>query len=235
MKILSWNIQQGGGRRVTEIGATVTGLEPDVVVLAEFRNNVRGERLCADLEAAGYTHQVTTSAAPQVNSVLIASQLPGEPITWEAEGVLFHGSLAVLELEALTVFGLYLPHKKKHDLFDLLQCEATRRLETGRRFALVGDFNTGVNGVDQAGNSFWYTRELERLRSAGTIDAFRHLHGDLREFSWWSHGGRGYRYDHSWVSRDLAVAVKRCLYLHEVREVGLSDHSAMWLELSLSS
>jgi len=125
------------------------------------------------------------------------------------------------------LIGVYLPHKKKHVLFDLLQEDA----EAPGNLIIAGDFNTGKNLVDQKGNSFWYTENLAQLEEAGMTDAFRHVHGDVKEYSWFSHQGNGFRYDHTYVSSDLLPVVSQCGYDHSVREEGLSDHSAMVLRL----
>jgi endonuclease/exonuclease/phosphatase family metal-dependent hydrolase len=72
------------------------------------------------------------------------------------------------------------------------------------------------------------------LRELGYADAFRALHGYARrEPSWtWQvragHGG-GWRLDHIFASRELRPA--RCIYHHDWRDRGLSDHSAMEAEL----
>jgi endonuclease/exonuclease/phosphatase family metal-dependent hydrolase len=51
-----------------------------------------------------------------------------------------------------------------------------------------------------------------------------------RELSWaWQRWGGGYRLDHLIVSAE--VSVTECRYLHEWRERGASDHSALTAEL----
>ena len=103
--------------------------------------------------------------------------------------------------------------------------------ESERNFIVAGDYNTGKNYIDQKGNSFWYTAELENLEKVGMKDAFRHVYGDEEEFSWYSHQGNGFRYDHTYISEGLLPIVKDCYYPHEYRIDGLSDHSPMILEL----
>jgi len=96
---------------------------------------------------------------------------------------------------------------------------------------IAGDYNTGINHVDQVGKSFWYEDELIKLKKNGYVDAFRHIHGDIKEYSWYSHQGNGYRYDHTYVDEALIPIVKDCYYLNSWREEKLSDHSPMVLEL----
>ncbi|MDQ6819362.1 MAG: endonuclease/exonuclease/phosphatase family protein [Actinomycetota bacterium] len=76
------------------------------------------------------------------------------------------------------------------------------------------------------------------LRDLGYLDAFRSLHGyAAREPSWtWrqiaGHGG-GWRLDHIFVSPELQPV--GCVYHHEWRDRGLSDHSALEAELASRS
>jgi endonuclease/exonuclease/phosphatase family metal-dependent hydrolase len=70
------------------------------------------------------------------------------------------------------------------------------------------------------------------LPSRGWRDAFRSLHGyERRDRSWMSTAGYGYRLDHLLVSAQLQPVA--CDYLHEWRERGLSDHSAMWADVQV--
>lgn len=66
------------------------------------------------------------------------------------------------------------------------------------------------------------------LAQYGFVDVFRHLNGyDAQDRSWrqnWSRG-LGYRIDHIFAS--LTLKPIRCSYLHQLRDVGLSDHSPM--------
>ena len=75
------------------------------------------------------------------------------------------------------------------------------------------------------------------LRDLGYSDAFRSLHGYAsREPSWtWErvagHSG-GWRLDHLFASAQLTPLA--CVYHHEWRQRGLSDHSALEADLELS-
>jgi exonuclease III len=67
------------------------------------------------------------------------------------------------------------------------------------------------------------------------VDAYRALHGYGRqEFSWFLKRRAlriGRRFDHVFCSRELRIL--RCEYLHDVRESGLSDHSALEFDFGL--
>ncbi len=96
---------------------------------------------------------------------------------------------------------------------------------------LTDDLYTGVNGLDQEEKYFWYQDAWKVCIESGYEDAYRSKHGEKRDYSWYSHQGNGYRYDHFLVKMTMLPFVKNCDYLHAYREEGLSDHSAMLLEL----
>lgn len=56
--------------------------------------------------------------------------------------------------------------------------------------------------------------------------------GEVREFSWFSHEGRGVRIDHALASGGLWPRVLGARYEHAVRESGVSDHAALVVEIS---
>ena len=74
-------------------------------------------------------------------------------------------------------------------------------------------------------------QDLPRL---GWSDAFRALHGyEKRDRSYmFANRKFGWRLDHILCSPPLEPVA--CEYVHEWREAGLSDHSAMWAELRVS-
>ena len=227
LKILSWNIQQGGGSRVKSILSFLSKQAAQIIILSEFRNNKSGNFLRTKFLEQGYQFQFVSLNPSDTNSVLIASKLPCSSTLFTDRKMDFDHSVICTEFEAFRCFGVYLPHKKKHKLFDILHEEVSK----SKPSIIAGDFNTGINLVDQKGSSFWYTDELKKLNDLDLHDAFRHVHGDVESYSWYSHHGNGYRYDHTYVHKDLLPLVKQCDYIHEAREEKWSDHSPMILEL----
>ncbi len=227
LKFLSWNIQQGGGSRIRGILKFITQQNPQIIVLSEFRNNDSGIFLRKQLLDKKYNFQFVSLPESDTNSVLIASRLPCQSRLFNHTGLEHAHTVIAADFEAFHLYGVYLPHKKKHELFSLLQSE----IETHSPALIMGDFNTGKNFIDQKGDSFWFTKELKDLEKSGMVDAFRHVHGEVESYSWYSHQGNGYRYDHIYTSEDLLPVIRNCDYLHKGRENKLSDHSPMILEL----
>ncbi len=228
LKILSWNIQQGGGSRHLKIIEAIKYENPHIVVLSEYRNNTRGQAIKSALKRAKFGYQIWPETSSQKNSVLLASVLPFKGSVFPKSDPNYAHSIVQAEFEAIELYGCYLPHKKKHQLIPFLQDQI---LNSDKPSVIVGDLNIGINSVDQKGNSFWYQDELEALFESGMVDAFRLIHGPIKEYSWYSHQGNGYRYDHSYVQKEIKSVVTNCYYLHGYREQKYADHSPMILEL----
>lgn len=230
LKILSWNIRQGGGSRNKGIISAIEKVDPQILALNEWRNNHSGLIIRSNLLRMGYIHQSTTGAGGNYNSVFLASKYPFLSSLFTNADPNFPHNIVCGRFEAFEVYSVYLPHKKKHQLFGCLHEQITKRDVPS---IIVGDLNTGHNYIDQKGNSFWYTDELVQLESLGMKDAFRYIHGEKKEYSWYSHQKNGYRYDHTYTDESLFPWIQDCHYLHEYREEGLSDHSPMLLLLNV--
>src|SRR5437764_9125041 len=84
LRLLAWNIRQGGGTRLSRIIAAIAQHEADVLVISEYRGGESGERLRAALAAAGYAHMTGATPPAGGNGVLIAARQPfdaGGPLT----------------------------------------------------------------------------------------------------------------------------------------------------------
>jgi exonuclease III len=77
----------------------------------------------------------------------------------------------------------------------------------------------------------WDRAERALVRDLGWTDAFRVIHGyGTRDASWTFSGDRGgWRLDHVLVDGLRVVAAE---YAHEWRRAGLSDHSALVVDLA---
>jgi len=62
---------------------------------------------------------------------------------------------------------------------------------------------------------------------------WRRRYPDGREFSWYSTRGNGFRIDHAFLSPVLAGRAGAIRYSHDERTSGLSDHSALLLDLDV--
>ena len=236
MKVLSWNIRQGGGRRLEAIVAAIAGHAPDLVVVNELRART-APQLAAALHAGGLTFLEHTSPANSENGTLIAARLPlrrrrvGEPAR-----VCRHGLIEVEVDGWATVGAVYGPLQRAtlRAFWDRMVHHASRHAKS--RYLLIGDFNAGESFVDAQGYKFMSSDYLLAIRAAGFVDLWRARNAET-EHTWFSFGRRGvqlngFRIDHAMASPSLADNMMRCYYSHAEREARLSDHSALLVEFS---
>lgn len=234
MRIVGLNIQHGGGRRLRAIAGALAELEPDVAVLSEFHPGSRGDALLADLGAVGLTHQPwTTSADPLYpNAVAVVSREPiaatSEPIATSANR---HRVLAT-SVGPLDVVAVYFPLGRPKVGFWPDEFLPYARLSLEGHRLLIGDWNTGRHYLDEAGATLFAADSFEAMDTIGWTDAWRALHPDGREFTWYSRpANNGFRLDHAFLSPSLVPALRSASYVHSTREDRVTDHSAIVVEL----
>ncbi len=241
MRIVSWNIRAGGGVRAERIARQLFRWGPSVVVLSEFRATPPSQRLAALLCEAGFVHQRATVDAgnPSANALLVASKWPlrclrtpfavQEPCRWMA--------LRVGGPQPLTLGAFHTPCKvsgRKYAFHNAVAAVAAAW--KGRSALLVGDSNSGVPGVDEEVACFGAQEEafFHSIAELGWIDAFRHVQGRRRSYTWYSPNGRnGFRLDQGFLSRPLLPRLSRASHAWGGgRRGGLSDHAAVLIDLS---
>lgn len=60
LRIVSWNIRAGGGKRAAGILAQLLAWRPHTIGLCEFRGTAASQWLASELAAAGYPQQLTS-------------------------------------------------------------------------------------------------------------------------------------------------------------------------------
>ncbi|MGH7354751.1 MAG: endonuclease/exonuclease/phosphatase family protein [Candidatus Rokuibacteriota bacterium] len=244
MRIVAWNIRAGGGERVGAIVRQLAAWAPDVVVLSEFRATPPSRALAAALADSALPHQLTTAGprSPGTNALLVASRWPlsrvrlgsepREPARWLA---------AVVQAPLPLVLGaMHVPNRvsgRKYPFLDaVLAC--ARRWRRGPAL-FVGDTNSGRRVVDEEAPAFSAREEgwIDALAGHGWADAFRHLRGDARAYTWYSPNGRnGFRIDQAFVNATLLAQLKDAAYVWgrrapRARRDALSDHAALLVDL----
>lgn len=257
MLLLSWNIAGRTGARQQAQFRALNTRDWEVLCLQEVTpTNVAGWR--GFLEGAGL--HVAVSEWPELPrgsrrfAVLIAAIVPLEPLPplplpWPERHLAVRAELDGTEIEIHT---LHSPLSQKPDRVKV------RTLETvfgeladvnGVPRVIAGDFNT-PRYESREGEIFTFARTrtgairrgygerhdraelalVGELPRRGWRDAFRHLHGyERRDRSWMAPPGYGWRLDHVIASAELEPVA--CDYVHDWRDQGLSDHSAVWAEL----
>jgi exonuclease III len=248
LRIVSWNIRAGGGRRVEDIAGQLARWDADVVALQEFRATPPSRWLAATLDERGLRFQRTTatSRSGSANRLLVASRWPlrrvGVRAAPEEAGRWLLARIAAPE--PFAVGAMHIPNYatgRKGSYHDAA-LEVARRWRGGPAL-LIGDTNTGRPDVDEESPVFGRdaARFMDGMERAGWRDAFRQLHGDRREYTWYSPNGRnGFRLDEAFVNRRLLPSLVEARHewgapagATNPRREALSDHAALIVDLSL--
>jgi exonuclease III len=230
LRLLAWNIRQGGGSRLAAIVSAISRHEADVLVLSEYRGGDSAARLREALAGCGYPWQTKLAPDPGRNGVLLAARRrfrqlgalnPGLPEPYRIIGV---------ELAGLRLFGVYMPNLlAKVPYWQALIAGLSTDPE-GASLA-IGDFNTCRAYVDEPGAIDATAHFIDKIEAAGFCDLWRRRNPEGREFSWYSTRGNGFRIDHAFLSVAAAARTGEIRYSHAERLAGLSDHSPLLLDL----
>lgn len=237
---MAWNIRAGGGRRVEGIAAQIAEWAPDIAVLCEFRATPPSGWLAEAFTAQGLPFQRTTAdrRLPAANRLLVASRWPSRivglrqprplPETWLP--------LRIDSTVPLFLGAMHIPNEVTGRKWPFLESLAgVARRWRGGPGLLIGDTNSGRPVLDEENAVFGprYADWFDRMERAGWRDAFRHRHGERREYTWYSpNRGNGFRLDEAFVNRALLprlVSVRHEWGRHPLdgRRDALSDHAAL--------
>tara|TARA_Y100000996_G_scaffold397774_1_gene365161 strand:+ start:77 stop:769 length:693 start_codon:yes stop_codon:yes gene_type:complete len=229
MIITTWNIRQGGGKRIQGIIDFIKiNSNSDVLILTEYRNNLNKEIIEKSLKDFGYINIITTNSEPRINSILVACKTEFKA---EVFNQLKDHRQRVIKIKSpnLSIYGCYFPQKKlKSIIFEFLLNEIKKNDK--ENIIITGDFNTGKHYLDEKGASFHCSEYIEKLENKGMVDAWRLINGSKKEYSWYSNAGNGFRIDHFFISDSIKNKLSNCFYNHAIRENKISDHSSMTLE-----
>lgn len=231
-RVLAWNIRHGGGASLGGIIDALARHDADIVVLCEYRRTT-GPALRAGLASLGYRYATAVEPPPGRNGVLIAARRPlRQRGAFSARVPEPHRMLDV-DVAGLRLTGVYMPNLlRKVPYWDAVLRAAVRRRERPALF--VGDFNTTRHYLDEAGAMCLTSAYMDQIERAGFRDVFRHRHPEAREFSWYSTRGNGFRLDHAFGSERASAGVVAVDYSHGERQAGLSDHSALVIDLEVT-
>ena len=245
-RIVGWNICAGGGRRWEALAAQLVRWSPDVVALCEYRGTVPSASLGRALADLGLAHQLSTTAVarPSANRLLVASRWPLRPIR-QRHAPREPGRWLLVAVGAphpFTLGAMHVPNRvsgRKWGFLDAVLAVA-RRWRDGPAL-LLGDTNSGRPGVDEEVSAF-NRREgawIDALERAGWRDAFRHVRGEERAYTWYSpNGGNGFRIDQAFLNPTLLPELVTASYAWGRPESGrgprrvLSDHAALLVDLA---
>jgi exodeoxyribonuclease-3 len=230
MRLVTWNIRAGGGTRLVKIAEAIAVHQADVLVLTEYRSGEAGQRLRAALLDQGYAWLSPVEPPGIRNGVLIASRTKPGSIAHVTEHVPEPWRMLTVTIDRMRVFGIYMPNLKAKIPYWEALIDASRP-HSARQALAIGDFNTCRAFVDEPGATDRTAPFMDKILEAGYRDIWRDRFPEGREFSWYSHRGNGFRVDHAFASPRLARRVRGIRYSHAERAIGVSDHSALLLDI----
>jgi exodeoxyribonuclease-3 len=255
VKLVTWNVNSLGARlpRVLEL---LSLHEPDVVCLQETKCALDAFPV-AELRAAGY-EAVHHSGGRWAGVAILARAgmaveegprgLPGEVRADEARWV-------EAVVDGVRVASTYVVNGRAvgSEWFDeklaFLEAIVTRVAQLhGEPLIVAGDFNIAPEDRDvydpEAFVGETHVTDAERSRlvrildAGGLVDAYRAVHPDERQFTWWDyrqghfHRGLGLRIDLALVSEQLASRLTACGIDRDFRKGPKpSDHAPLLVEL----
>ena len=232
MRLLAWNIRQGGGSRLPRIVAALERHAADIVVLSEYRGGPSATRLLAALDALGYRYATTLMPPPDRTGVLIAARAPFQEDGPVDFGVAEPYRIVGVAFTSFRLVGVYFPNLlAKIPYWEALI--AALLGNCGGAALAIGDFNTCRSYLDEAGAIDRTAHYIDRIAEIGFCDLWRRRNPAVREFSWFSTRGNGFRIDHAFLSDALAARAGSIRYSHDERLAGISDHSPLILELEV--
>lgn len=240
--VFCWNIANPSEERAGKQASWLLRRPEDVLVLTEAKQSKGCTLIERYLIAMGY-NIIFPKPIPREYGIIIIAKQPMITTGFADLVEYIPSRVASIKVNELEVIGVYVPSrgfdegsilaKKQHFVKDL--SNALTKSSPAKNRIFCGDLNVIEPNHIPCYKHFkdWEYNFYQNLSKKHQLcDAFRRLHPEIQEHSWFGRSGDGYRYDHCFVSDDLVNAIEKCYYLHEPRETKLSDHSAMILELN---
>ena len=255
VRIVTWNVNSLRARmpRVLEFLET---FKPDVACLQETKTapdtfpslELLGAGYDAVHQSAGQWAGVALLARDGLSLQEPALELPGDPIKGEARW-------CEATIDGIRFISTYVPNGRTLDspefprkLAFLDAVGERMRALRGSPALLAGDMNIAPSDIDVydpaafVGGTHVSDEErgrLQRIIDTGLVDAYRSLHPDTVQYTWWDyraghfHKGFGLRIDLALLSSDLAPRLESCGIVRDFRKGQKpSDHAPLLLELA---
>ena len=251
-RILALNLRAGGNAAtIPQIVRRVSYLDVETVILSEYRDTRTGSLLRNELDRIGMSCQAYTPAT-RGNGVLIASaaSFNALPNPFGLPEGAYPNAILLARFRELQMYGVYLPGQdRKRPHLRCLITAAKRHSENADAVICIGNLNSGRNETDieinvQSGRlrDEFSTADLYHQLEREWTEAWADFHPDEREYSWYPfrrapnrRSRAGWRIDKVFVSPRLLPQLQAARYDHGFRLDGLSDHSALLLDVKLDA
>ena len=178
MRLLVWNIQNGGGTRLPHIVEEIGAYDPDVVAVTEYRAGP-GVALRAALKERGLPYCETTNPSGNRDGIAVFSRAPirlkpcqappESQFRWLDIDLPEYGfGIGVLHIMAAGSSAKSPCTVAKTRFWDTVLQAAEAWLP--EPYLLVGDWNTGARRLDEVGKTFICSAHFAKLSAMGWID-----------------------------------------------------------------
>lgn len=241
LSIINWNIGNPSLERASKQAKWLAKQDADILVLTECKNSKGGNLLESSLNLLGY-HVFFDKPKNKEYGLLVATKYSHEKSSVSDQVDYLPNRFASIVIENdIELLGTYIPSRgydaekkrRKRQFIESIQGAIETQSDYSKRI-VIGDFNILEPGHIPRYTTFenWEYDFYIALEQIQLVDAFRMVHPDVKEYSWFGRNGNGYRYDHCFISLELLQYLEDCRYLHDTRELKLSDHSAQLMILS---
>jgi exonuclease III len=250
VRVLTFNAQHASPARSYRQVEWITSQEAaDLVVITEVGSGPGGAALVTALADHGYASVLAPEPAlPDYRTVLASRGAPLTPVPIGID-VLPHRSPAAMVLvgdHPVTLLGLYVPSRGPKERRNAAKRAFQQSVATALPAFIAqcdgpaivtGDLNVVEPGHTPHHAVFgqWEYDFYRSFSAAGLTDAYRALHPNTIEHSWFGRSGQGYRFDHAFVTARHGAQIRSCAYLRSPIEQGLTDHAALHLILALNA
>ncbi len=249
LAILTVNVGAASRERAEAILRWLAQRTEDVFVLTETSNGAGTTYLLDHFRRAGFAVVHTQDVNGDRGAALVSRVRIAEVLSARFATVTVQGRCAAALLDtrpAVAVVSVYVPsrdrsvdktHKKQAFVASLLRALEALPDDLRPRLVIGGDYNV-IGRTHRPIHRGFLPFEfglLEALQACGFVDAYEHCSPGEQAYSWIGRTGDGYRYDYFHVGRELAGCITGCTYLHETRELRLTDHAAVALNLSVEA
>ncbi len=246
LSLLTLNIQAAALTRARALLRWLDTRPEELFILTETSSGPGTAHLLDQCRHAGLT-VIHTAGTAGDRGVAMVSRVPIVARPDLVDGVTLPGRVAagtIASSPELAVVGVYVPSSdrapdkvsRKRDFIATL-LTALDRIPAAERATLVlgGDYNVITRDHQPRYPGFlpFEYAMLDALEAHGLVDAYQYCSPGVQAHSWIGRSGNGYRFDYFHVGAALVDHVTGCSYLHEPRELELTDHAAAALTLRL--
>jgi exodeoxyribonuclease III len=228
-------LRVGGRWRPTALPAALSVWQPDLVVLGEAYPIDHPQTVLDALRDIGLEYRFGAfSDTPNVaTAVAMASRVPLSDVRQPLTSGPNRQRILQAVIGDVSIVAAYFPLNRAKVQFWREEFLPYARSKIGQATLMVGDWNSGAPYLDEAGATLYAAKEFGELGEAGWVDAWRSIHPEERDFSWYSQRPHlnGFRLDHAFISPLLGPRLISTHYEHSIRTSGASDHSAIVVDL----